>query len=57
MPYKKTKNSDGTYNVINADTGDVKASHTSLRNANKQIRLLHGIDHGWRPGHRLGRKR
>lgn len=56
MPYSMKKNSDGTFNVINSDTGDVKASHTSKRNAKRQIRLLHGVDHGWKPTHHFGRK-
>jgi hypothetical protein len=57
MPYKMERNSDGSYRVINADTGDVKAAHTSKRDAIRQIRLLHGVDHGWRPTHHFGRKR
>jgi hypothetical protein len=56
MPYKMERNSDGSYKVINAVTGDVKAAHTSKREAKRQIRLLHGVDHGWKPSHKFGRR-
>jgi hypothetical protein len=57
MPYAIRKISSGKYEVINSMTGDVKAAGTSKRNAKRQVRLLHGVDHGWKPGHKFGGKR
>ena len=50
MPYliKKIKNKN-LYQVINKDTGAIKSKHTTLENAKKQIRLLNGIEHGFKP--------
>ena len=50
MPYliKKIKNKN-LYKVINKETGDIKSKHTTLENAKKQIRLLNGIKHGFKP--------
>ena len=44
MPYEVRKNGD-SYEVINKDTGDVKAKHTSKEDADKQVRLLEAIEH------------
>lgn len=52
MPYRKEKNPDGSWRVVNADTGDVKAKSTTEEEADKQIRLLHGVDHGMKPRHK-----
>lgn len=41
MPYKKIKNADGTYRVVNSDTGKVHAKATTLKNADAQVRLLY----------------
>jgi hypothetical protein len=49
MPYAIRKNQDGSYKVVNKESGSVKAAHTSLDNARRQIRLLHGVKHGMRP--------
>ncbi len=47
MPYQIIKNKKGnTYRVVNLDTGEVKAKRATLANANKQVRLLHGVEHG-----------
>lgn len=48
MPYEVRKNGD-SYEVINKDTGDVKAKHTTKEDAEKQVRLLEAIEHdpGW----------
>lgn len=47
MPYRKIKLADGTYKVISPN--GVHSKHTTLSNANKQIRLLQGVEHGWKP--------
>lgn len=48
MPYEIREN-DGKFEVVNKDSGDVKAKHTSRDKAEAQVKLLHGIEHGWRP--------
>ena len=54
MPYliKKIKNKN-LYKVINKETGDIKSKHTTLENAKKQIKLLNGIKHGFKPKNNL----
>ena len=52
MPYEIKRQADGTYAVINKDTGRVRARHTSHRKAMLQVRLLHGVEHGWQPARR-----
>lgn len=52
MPYEIRRAGDG-YEVVNRETGKVHARHTSLRKARLQVRLLHGVEHGWKP---TGRK-
>jgi hypothetical protein len=48
MPYevRKAENGDG-YEVVNKDTGDVKAKHASKEDADEQVRLLEAIEHGY----------
>jgi hypothetical protein len=48
MPYKVEKNGDG-YKVVNAHTGVVRAKHTTKEKADAQVKLLHAIEHGYRP--------
>lgn len=43
MPARKIKNKDGTYRVVTPN--GVHAKSTTLANANKQVRLLNGIEH------------
>jgi hypothetical protein len=43
MPYK-IKENDGSFEVINEDTGEVKAKHATKEDAEKQVRLLHAIE-------------
>jgi hypothetical protein len=45
MPYKINKIA-GTkkYKVINEETRDVKAKYSTLRNAQKQVRLLNSLE-------------
>ena len=49
MPYSMRKEKDGSYSLVNRETGKVKASHTSKEKASSQKRLLYAIDHGWKP--------
>jgi hypothetical protein len=46
MPYsiRKLPNSS-LYRVRNIDTGEIKAKATTMKNAIRQIRYLHMIDH------------
>lgn len=48
MPYAKRKNEDGTFRVVNEDTGDVKMKSGTEEEADKQMRLLRGLEHGMR---------
>lgn len=56
MPYEITKNSDGSYRVVNTDTGSVKAASTTKANAQEQVRLLQGVEHGMKSSGGKGRK-
>jgi len=44
MPYE-IKSVDGGYEVVNSETGDVKAKHTDKADAERQVRLLNAIEH------------
>lgn len=46
MPYSKIRNPDGSYRVINRDTGKVHSQHTSEDKADAQLRILHAYDAG-----------
>lgn len=51
MPYKIEKDGEN-YKVINEDTGEVKAVHEppdAKEKAERQVRLLHGVEHEWEP--------
>lgn len=48
MPYA-IKRKGRQYQVVNTETGDIKASSTSKAKAEKQLRLLRGLEHGWTP--------
>lgn len=55
MPYEIEKDGD-CYVVKNKDSGDVKGRHCGEENgesakerAERQVRLLHGVEHGWEP--------
>jgi hypothetical protein len=52
MPYEVRKHKDGSYEVVNTVTGAVKARHTDQAKAEKQVRLLHAVEHGWKPRRR-----
>lgn len=48
MPYAIRRR--GTkYQVVNTETGDVKAESTSKAKAERQLKLLRGVEHGWTP--------
>lgn len=50
MPYQVRKAEDGDgYEVINSDTGDVKAKHATKEDADDQVKLLNAIEHGYNP--------
>ena len=46
MPYDLVKVSPRKYQVINADTGEIHAKHSTLKNAKAQIRLLNSLKGG-----------
>ena len=52
MPYEiRGPNADGKYEVVNKDTGAVKAEKTTKEDAERQVRLLHAVenDPNWEP--------
>mgnify|MGYP001558681361 CR=1 FL=1 len=53
MPYKIERISSGKnkgkYRVVNTETGEVHAKATSESEAQRQVNLLRGVEHGWRP--------
>jgi len=55
MPYSIREKGD-KFIVKNTDTGDVKGTHDSREKAQRQINLLRGIDHGWKPTGAKARK-
>jgi len=48
MPYKIIK-SGSKWLLKNRATGKLKGTHSSYVSALKQMRLLQGIEHGWKP--------
>lgn len=48
MPYAIEK-TDGKFSVVNTETGSVKSKATTKTNAQRQINLLRGLEHGWKP--------
>lgn len=46
MPYDLVKISPRKYQVINTDTGEIHAKHSTLKNAKAQIRLLNSLKGG-----------
>ncbi len=49
MPYKRVSLGGGKYKVVNKESGAVHSKATSKANADSQIRLLHGVEHGMKP--------
>jgi hypothetical protein len=54
MPYKIIR-SDGKFGVQNTATGSVRW-HNTLKKAEAQMRLLYGVEHGWKPTKKGGSK-
>ncbi len=52
MPYSIRKSKGGKYRV--SSPHGVKAKGTTREKAEAQVRLLHGVEHGWKP---TGKKR
>ena len=48
MPYAVRKTPKG-FQVVNTETGELKAKHSSRDKAQAQVRLLRGIEHGMKP--------
>jgi hypothetical protein len=48
MPYK-IKRTGNKYQVVNTETGQAKSKPTSKAKAERQLKLLRGIEHGWTP--------
>lgn len=48
MPYAMRKTEYG-WGVMNTDTGKWKSKDTTKENAEKQMRLLHGVEHSMKP--------
>lgn len=46
MPYKKIKHGDGSYSVVNSESGRVHSKHTTEDHALAQLRILHAYDAG-----------
>jgi hypothetical protein len=44
MPYRVEKDGDGC-KVVNTESGEVKAKHARCEDAERQVRLLHAIEH------------
>lgn len=56
MPYAKRKNADGSFRVVNEETGDVKMKSGTEEQAEAQMRLLRGVEHGMKPRRQLRRR-
>ena len=58
MPYtiRKVRNMP-CYTVKNSKTGEVHAKCSSKVNAQRQLRLLNALDHGWKPKKRSTRSK
>lgn len=51
MPYEIRHKEGNGYEVINSETKDVKATHSTKEDAERQVRLLNAIEHNpeWEP--------
>jgi hypothetical protein len=52
MPYEiRGPKDDGKFEVVNKDSGEVKAEHATKEDAERQVRLLHAVenDPNWEP--------
>lgn len=55
MPYAIRKRNE-KFVVVNKDTGHVKGTHSSRAKAQRQVNLLRGVEHGWKPTGKPARK-
>lgn len=56
MPYKINQVMGG-FEVVNAQTGEIHAKHTTKAKAQRQVRLLNATEHGFKPtGRRPARR-
>ncbi|KKN82245.1 hypothetical protein LCGC14_0310580 [marine sediment metagenome] len=55
MPFALQKRGD-VWKVVNTDTGQVKGTHESKIKGQRQLNLLRGIKHGFKPTGRPARK-
>jgi hypothetical protein len=44
MPYEVRKAQGDGFEVVNTDTGDVKAHHATKDDADRQVKLLHMLE-------------
>lgn len=49
MPYRIEELDSGKFKVVNKESGNVHSKATSRSNAEAQVRLLHGVEHGMKP--------
>ena len=49
MPYAIRALPTGQYEVVNRESRQVKAKHTTKAKAEAQVRLLNAIEHGFTP--------
>lgn len=56
MPYKIVKRGK-CFRVVNKRSGRVHSKCTSKKKASRQLRLLYGIESGWKPSKQRRRKR
>lgn len=48
MPYA-IRRKGNRFQVVNVDTGEPKSGPTSRAKAEKQLKLLRAVEHGWTP--------
>ncbi len=48
MPYA-VRRRGAKWIVVNKQTGDVKGTHDTRKKALRQVNLLRGVEHGWKP--------
>ena len=49
MPYKAKPAGKGKVKVVNVETGRVHAKATTPAKAKRQMNLMRGVEHGWKP--------
>jgi len=55
MPYK-IRPSGNKWKVVNTETKKVKGTHATRAKAQRQVNLLRGVEHGWKPTGKKARK-